>query len=369
MIDDLQKLPADFDPVEFNQLPGFETDRLSECWEPFRRSCTRLAKDNPVLRAGAPAPVRLQEVAEAALRLSAPTELEARAFFSTYFQPFLIRPRAGRNPHDHGFVTGYYEPEIRASIEQSPEFAEPVLGRPPDLDSGSLYIGGVLYSAGRRGAAGDLQPYWSRAEIDRGLSPAPVILWVRDAIELFMMQVQGSGRATLQDGRSVRLVYDGRNGHPYESIGRILVNEGYMPLEAMSLDSLKNWVRKAGQELGAAGRALLHRNPSYVFFRIEENFRAEDGPIGGEGTPLTKLRSLAVDRAIWSYGLPFWLSGNLPWRTGHLEGFQRMMIAQDTGSAIVGAARGDIFFGSGDGAGQSAARIRHKIDAFVLAPK
>lgn len=365
----LTQLPADFEKVEFARLPGLSRDRLLEGWPAFLSSCARLVKDGPVLRSGSQSPEGALAAAERALRVKAPDENDVRTFFSDYFQPYRIRPRAGLNPHPHGFVTGYYEPEAPAMRERASGFEEPVLGRPDDLIQTSVQQGPIAYTGGRMDADGQVRPYWSRAEIDAGRSAARPLLWLRDAIELFMIQVQGSARVTLPDGKPARLVYAGRNGHPYESIGRILVSEGHMALADMSLDSLKNWVRNAGQRAGEPGRALLHRNPSYIFFKLVEDTDPALGPIGGEGVHLTRLRSLAVDRAIWPYGMPFWIDGKLPSQDGPVADFQRLMIAQDTGSAIIGAGRGDVFYGSGDAAGQAAAQVRHTVDIFVLLPK
>lgn len=368
MTEYLAHAPADFEPVDFGDLPGVGSDSVLEAWPAFQRSCDRLIKDQAVTRLGVTAPNRLRQAAAAALSSPMVTESTARVYFSQFFSIFRIRPRPGKNPYDHGFVTGYYEPEIEASTQRTSEYSEPVRGRPPDLGNDAIVVDTVTYTSSRTNE-GRLTPYWSRAEIDAGNSPAPVIAWVRDAIELFMIQVQGSARLKFLDGRVMRLAYDGRNGHPYESIGRILVSEGHIPLEQMSLNSLKNWVRMAGQAPGEAGRKLLDRNPSFIFFKLVPDISPGDGPIGGEGVPLTKLRSLAVDRSIWAYGLPFWVSGNLPGEDGFNHDFRRLMIAQDTGSAIIGAARGDVFYGSGDAAGQAAARVRHVVDMFVFLPK
>jgi membrane-bound lytic murein transglycosylase A len=365
----LKRLPADFEPVDFDRLPGLSTDRLSECWSAFLSSCARLVNDAGVLRNAAASPDGTFAAAERALQAATASEADIREYFSVNFSAYWARPHAGSNPHAHGFVTGYYEPEAPASRVRAPGFEEPARGRPSDLVQASVRKGSVIYSGARVDADGMQRPYWSRAEIDAGKSEAPPVLWLRDAIELFMIQVQGSARVTLPDGKPARLVYDGRNGHPYESIGRILVNEGHIPLAEMSLDTLKNWVRKAGQAPGERGRALLHRNPSYIFFRLVEDMNPSLGPVGGEGVHLTPLRSLAVDRTIWPYGLPFWLNGQLPSEEGPIRSFQRLMVAQDTGSAIVGAGRGDIFFGSGDAAGQAAARVRHAVDVYVLLPR
>ena len=365
----LENLPAQLEPVEPAGVPGFAADRFAEGWRAFAASCARQVRDGPVLRTGHSSLPGMLAAAELALRVENPTESDVRSYFTENFSIFRIRPRSDRNPHPHGFVTGYYEPEVAASRVRAPGFDEPARGRPADLVQATIEAGPVTYTGARRNRDGQLKPYWSRAEIDAGLSGAPEILWVRDAIELFMIQVQGSARVTLPDTTAARLVYDGRNGRPYESIGRILVAEGHIALADMSLDVLKNWVRQAGQEPGAPGRNLLHRNPSYIFFRLVEDMDPALGPTGGEGVPLTKLRSMAIDRSIWPYGLPFFVNGRLPLKTGREVDFQRLLVAQDTGSAIVGAARGYIFFGSGDAAGQAAALVRHPVDMFVLLPR
>lgn len=365
----LENLPAQLEPVEWAGVPGFAADRLLECWRAFSASCARQVRDGPVLRTARLGFPGMLTAAELALSLENPTESDVRSYFTNTFSAFRIRPQPDRNPHPHGFVTGYYEPEVPASRVRAPGFDEPARGRPADLVQATIEAGPLTYTGGMRDADGQLKPYWSRAEIDAGLSGAPEILWVRDAIELFIIQVQGSARISLPDGKAARLVYDGRNGHPYESIGRILVAEGHIALADMSLDVLKNWVREAGQEPGAPGRKLLHRNPSYIFFRLVADMDPAQGPIGGEGVPLSALRSMAIDRSIWPYGLPFYVNGRLPLESGRDVDFQKLLVAQDTGSAIVGAARGDIFFGSGDAAGQVAALVRHPVDMFVLLPR
>ena len=184
-----------------------------------------------------------------------------------------------------------------------------------------------------------------------------------------MIHVQGSARISLEDGSEVRLTYAGRNGHPYTSIGRLLVERGEVPLADMSLETLKNWVRTAGQQFGRPGRALMQENKSFIFFEELACDEPNAGPIGGEGIPLTELRSMAVDRTIWPYGLPFWIEADLPWRSESPEPFRRLLVAQDTGSAIVGPARADLFFGTGARAGDLAGGIRHPADFVVLLPE
>ena len=180
--------------------------------------------------------------------------------------------------------------------------------------------------------------------------------------------MQGSARLRLADGRKARLVYDGRNGQPYTSIGRLLIEAGEIPEHEMSLARLKAWLRANGLKPGDKGRAIMQRNASYVFFRLVEDVDPALGPIGGAGIALTPLRSIAVDRTLWSYGLPFWIDAALPWESDDLSPFRRLMIAHDTGSAIVGPARADIFFGAGEAAGARAGAIRHRGAFAVLAP-
>ncbi len=179
--------------------------------------------------------------------------------------------------------------------------------------------------------------------------------------------MQGSARARLADGREFRLIYDGRNGLPYTSIGRQLIASGEIPEREMSLARLKSWLRTNGLRPGERAREMMWSNRSYVFFRLEAA-RAGEGPIGGAGRPLTALRSIAVDRSLWSYGTPFWIEADLPWRGEALSPFRRLTVAEDTGSAILGPARADVFFGGGGEAGRRAGAIRHSANFFVLLP-
>ena len=196
-------------------------------------------------------------------------------------------------------------------------------------------------------------------------SGAAPIVWVRDAAEAFLIQVQGSAQVELADGRRARLAYDGRNGLPYTSIGKILIETGEIAEGDMSLKSLKAWLREDRER----GLAMMRRNRSFVFFRLVDDFDPDLGPIAGAGVALTPLRSIAIDRSLWAYGLPFWIDAQLPWIDETPRPFRRLMIAQDTGSAIVGPARADLFFGSGDKAGERAGAIRHNAGFAVLLPR
>ncbi|MDB5570882.1 MAG: murein transglycosylase [Hyphomicrobiales bacterium] len=351
--------------VPYDALAGFANDDLHEAMQVFLTSCRRMALGSPPLRLALPQDDALSAVCARALRDSPADPLD---FFTRYFSPFHVHagePKAG----PQGFATGYYEPQVLGAKQPSAQFSEPVYLRPADLVNVSLAgpDGKHQYSAARQSPDGALTPYPTRAQIETARMGEPC-LWLEDAVELFMIQVQGSGRVRLPDGEVVRLVYDGRNGRPYTSIGRILVTEHQVPVPEASLEGLKSWVRKAGQGFGEAGRELLHRNESYIFFKVEPERNPTSGPIGGEGVPLFPLRSLAIDRGIWSYGLPIWIAGMLPDGSGQDRPFQRLMIAQDTGSAIVGPARCDVFVGRGDAAGRQAAQFRHPVDMFVFLP-
>ena len=357
---------ARFEPVDFRGLEGFSADDCLAAFRCFRRSAEALVSGAAAPRSARPPSPGLVAAARTALALGETDAAGARRFFETGFRPFRVLPGAGRR----GFLTGYYEPLVPASPVETPGFSWPILARPPDLVAfapGEAPAGlpeGV--TGARRLADGSLVAYDDRQAIERARA-APLV-WVRDAVEAFLIQVQGSAQVEFPDGTRARLAYDGRNGLPYTSIGRILIETGEIPEAEMSLRRLKAWLRAAGLGEGERGLELMRRNRSFVFFRLVGDFDASLGPVAGAGVALTPLRSIAVDRACWSYGLPFWIEAALPWENDAPTRFRRLMIAQDTGSAIVGPARADIFFGGGDGAGARAGAIRHSGDFVVLTP-
>jgi membrane-bound lytic murein transglycosylase A len=290
-----------------------------------------------------------------------------QAFFTRRFQPHRI-------VGGPAFFTGYFEPVVDGAVMRSAEFTAPILSRPPDLvtlpaDAPLPSPHGPLQAALRVPDSG-LVPCPDRTAIEAGAlaGRAEPIVWLRDPVEVFIIQVQGSARVRLPDGRMLRLSYAGRNGWPYTSIGRILVEEAHIPPAEMSLARLKDWIRENGQEVGQPGRALMQRNRSYVFFQSEEITVAASSPTGAQGVSLTPWRSIAVDRSLWPYGLPFWIDAELPWHQPTPTPFRRLMIAQDTGSAIVGPKRADIYVGSGDQAGRIAGGFRHHGEMIVLMP-
>jgi membrane-bound lytic murein transglycosylase A len=362
--------------VSFDALAGWKDDDHLAVWRVFIDHCRAITTRLEPLRAGVVASAALTHACKQALALpQARTRASARKNFESLFSPFEIEPIAGKNPYDRGFLTGYYEPVVAGSFTRSAAFSEPVLGRPSDLitltpeDTPASFPAGL--ASARRTSDGALGPYPERAAIENegDAGDAMPLLYVRDGIELFMMQVQGSARIRLPDERLLRLTYAGRNGQPYTSIGRLLVERGNIPAAEMSLARLKAWVRANGQKPGEAGRRLMQENRSYVFFRIDGALDEKSGPVGAASIPLTRLRSIAVDRNLWPYGLPMWIDAEIPWRSNEPESFQRLMVAQDTGSAILGAARADIFFGTGARAGRLAGNIRHRAGMFVLLPK
>ncbi|MDJ0821943.1 MAG: MltA domain-containing protein [Paracoccaceae bacterium] len=260
---------------------------------------------------------------------------DARQFFELFFRPVLIRDGAD------GLFTGYFEPELDGSPVPTPRFRHPVYKMPPEARVNRPWLTRreMLTSGVMRG---------------RGLE----IAWVDDPVELFFLQVQGSGRIRYPDGRYVRVGYGGFNGHTYRSIGQELVRRGTYQPHQVSAQVIKNWVRRNP----AAGQELLFHNDSYVFFREVSEVPADRGPLGAMNRSITTMRSIAVDPAYTPLGAPVWIEkeGQAPIR--------RLMIAQDTGSAIKGAQRADIFFGTGDQAGRQAGRIKDPGRLVVLMP-
>jgi membrane-bound lytic murein transglycosylase A len=353
--------------LSFDALAGFADDDAFAAFAAFRDWARAAAAGTAPLRVGrAPSP-RLIAAARAALEAHIKDAHAARRFFVERFRPWRVRSDASDGA---GFLTGYYEPRLDASLTRTAEFSAPLLARPNDLET--FAPGGApagfdpKLAAGQRLADDALRPYPDRAAIEaRG---GEAVAWLADDVEVFFAQVQGSARLRFADGREARLVYDGRNGQPYTSIGRLLIEAGEIGETEMSLARLKAWLRTNGLRPGEKGRAILQRNRSYVFFRLEAHSDPSLGPIGGAGIALTPLRSIAIDRTIWSYGLPFWIDAVLPWEDGAPTPFRRLMIAHDTGSAILGPARADIFFGGGDAAGARAGDIRHRGAMVVLLP-
>lgn len=346
-------------PIGFDGLPGWSRKQAQEAWPAFLASARAVLGGSPLrpARRETHALRRLCALAE-----QAGPDADADAFFRASFRPRALETQ--------GFLTAYYEPELEARLTPAQGFQTPVYPRPPDLidllrqpalrpDGWDRRIEGARLCTKDR-----LTPYWSRAEIDQcGVPSVRPIAWVRDAVDLFYAQVQGSARVVTPN-QTARLIYDGRNGRPYTSIGRILLDRKALTVEEMSVGSIKTWLRAAGLKDGDLGRQILHCNESYIFFRLDTE---RGGPIGGQGIDLFPLRSIAIDRSIWPYGAPFWIAADIP-SAGMSPERGRLWIAQDTGSAIVGPARFDLFVGSGQEAERIAGAVRHAAQCFVLEP-
>jgi membrane-bound lytic murein transglycosylase A len=290
---------------------------------------------------------------------------EARAFFEHHFEPYSVVEQDGG-----GLLTGYFEPVLHGALTRTERFQVPVYRRPPDLvtvvPEDLRGQPGVGFTHMRKCADGTLEAYHTRAEIESGALAGSglELCWLEDPVDAFFLQVQGSGLVLLADGGRVRLTYDGKNGHPYTSVGRRLIDQGEIEARAMSLDRLGAYLRADGTR----GRVAMQANASFVFFRA----MAENGDEGARGvldTPLTPGRSLAVDASVHPLGAPVFVDAPTLRNVRSGRPFRRLMIAQDVGSAIRGRQRGDIFVGSGGRAGRIAGAIKHACRFFVLLPR
>ena len=357
---------AALEPTDYAALDGWAADDHVAALATFRKSCVPIRHGRDPVRPGRPVFNALRAICTRAHKLPAkPDEAAARHFFETEFRPVLISAVDAQ----HGFLTGYYEPEVEGSRQRTEEYQSPLYRRPPDLIIRSPKKG----SPSNKGEAfrrdgKNLVPYYDRAAIedgalkDRGLELA----WIKDPVDAFFAHIQGSVRVRLPDGDVLRLNYDGHNGQTYTPIGRFLVDQGIVPREKISMDAIRAYI-SANPE---AGKALMRQNKSYVFFRIAKELSKDDGAVGAQGLPLTAGRSIAVDRALHVYGTPFYIDAKLPIDSeAPVTPFQRLMIAQDTGSAIVGPARADIFFGAGKEAGSIAGRMQNPGRFAMLLPR
>lgn len=330
--------------AEFSDLQGWKQDRHADALPAMRKSCEAMLKGSPdKVLAIADKQSRVSDWAEPCrvLMRQADGDHEAvRAVLEAYFEPYLAM-NDGIEPE--GLFTGYYEIDVPASPVRTGPYTEPVYAMPPGMT----------------------KPYYSRAEIDAGALEGKglEIAWSSDPAAVFFMQIQGSGRLIYPDGTIQRVNYAGQNGHSYVAIGKVLVDMGLMEKGTVNAPAIMAWLRANPGRM----REIMHTNPSYVFFKINDK---PEGPFGAQGVALTPGRSLAVDRKLFFYGLPVWLETEtvatpsvrtLPWN--------RLMVAQDTGGAIKGPVRGDIFFGNGPEAQELAGYMKNKGRYYVLLPR
>ncbi len=304
--------------LEYDELRGWEHDDHDAALKVFLSTCPDM-KDPDWL----------------SLCALATNQKNARTFFELFFRPVLIEDG------EPMLFTGYFEPELNGSLTRTPEFKYPLYRKPPEVRNG--------------------QTFFSRAQIEeqnllagRGLE----IAWIDDPVDVFFLHIQGSGRVRLPDGNLIRVGYGGKNGHDYRSVGQELVRRGVYAAHQVSAQVIRNWVKRNPVE----GAELLRHNPSYVFFREVTSVPATRGPLGAMNRSITTMRSIAVDPAFVPLGAPVWIE------KGGSDPLRRLMIAQDTGSAIKGAQRADIFYGTGEEAGLEAGKIRDPGRMMVLMP-
>lgn len=311
-------------------------------------------------RLGSP-PGRLLALAD--LAATGRARNDPRAFFEAHYAPIRLSHAGGAR----GLVTGFYEPELAASRRRTPPFETPFLRRPPDL----VAVDGRTRPAcldpsfrfARRRADGTLADYFDRAAIEAGALDGLglEIAWAADPVDVFFVHVQGAARLTFADGSAVRITYDGKSGHPFTPIGRLLAERCEIEPGAVSMRTIRRWLAEHPDR----ARALMAENRSYIFFRETPAGAPADGPVAAAKIPLTAGRSLAVDRLVHTFATPVFVHADRV----NGRAFRRLMIAQETGTAIVGPARGDIFFGTGDRAGARAGAVTSPCDFTVLAPR
>lgn len=346
------KSSPDFMVSKWEMLPDWLAQDLSASWPALQQSC-RALRFKPVWL----------PICAAAAKVDSGDLSAQRAFYETWFTPYQIFNPDGT---DTGLVTGYYEPLLLGSRTQSKRFAYPIYAPPDDMlevDMGELFpqfrgqrVRGRL--VGKR-----VVPYFNRAEIDAGLAPTlrgRELFWVENPVELFFLQIQGSGRIELENGKRVKIGYADQNGHSYASVGRKLIDMGELKPEEASMQGIKNWAEKNSERLFM----VLGQNPSYVFFReLPDTLSA---PLGALGVPLTNEYSIAVDPRTIPLGVPVFLATTYP---NSAEPLNRLMFAQDTGGAIRGAVRADFFWGFGEYAAVRAGSMKQPGKMWVLFPR
>ncbi len=350
-------LPADtaqypmLKPANWQDLDGLLQDDVLAAWPAWLQSCTKLVKRQ-----------QWKTACETALSMKQATNATIIDYFANYFDVYRAQNEDGTIS---GTITGYYQPLLNGSKTQSTQYPYPLYREPADLIT--VELADVYPELKFKRIRGKLEgkklvPYRTRAEIDTKPSPlaGSELFWIDDIIDVFFLQIQGSGVVQLENGEQVQVGYANQNGYPYQSIGRLLVEQGELTLDKASMQGIKNWARNNPDKL----QALLNSNPSYVFFR--ELPAGLPGPLGALNVPITAERSVAIDPKFIPLGAPIFLSTTEPNSNKPLK---RLMLAQDTGGAIRGGVRADFFWGVGDAAGARAGSMKQKGEIWVLLPK
>lgn len=332
--------------INFSQLSGWRQDQHEKALVAFKRSCSAMNKASQTRKrpgfSGTYAQWR--GVCIRANKISSSNRQAARRFFEHNFIPLRLIGAQNRS-----LFTGYFEPEMPASLKRSKAYDIPLYRRPKDLKRND-------------------KAYFTRAEIEKGAlkNRGLEFVYLKNSVDAFFLHVQGSGRLRFDNGKIMRVGFAGKNGRPYTAIGKVLIDLGEIAREKMSMQAIRNWLTRHKQK--AAG--IMRQNQSFIFFRPLENIDPNLGPPGAQGVSLTPGRSLAIDKTLHAYGVPLWLETGIPaLNTGASKPFHRLMIAQDTGTAIRGIVRGDIFWGSGRKAGEIAGRMKQPGKLFLLLPK
>jgi membrane-bound lytic murein transglycosylase A len=337
--------------LSWSSLPGWAEADLASAWPALLNTCAKLGSTDPKWRS----------ICADANAQPPPDNASARAFFERWFEPH--RQRAGLF-RGTGLITGYYEPLLHGSWTRTERYRHPIYRAPDDLLS--IELGAIHPELRGKRVRGRLDgrrvvPYYSRAEIDNAATPLAgnELLWVDDPVALFLLHVQGSGRVRLESGEMVAIGYAQQNGHPYTAIGRTLIERAGFAPEQVDLPTIRAWLAQHPDE----AQSLMNSNASYVFFTLRDG--GLPGPLGSLGVPLLAQQAVAVDPAYIPLGTPVWLDTDLP---GDGAPYRRLLFAQDTGGAIKGPLRADVFFGGGSEAEDYAGRMKQRGRLYVLLP-
>lgn len=358
--DEVPALPL-FVKSDFSKLPGWSTSDHKKFLEAFAEQCS--ANGNALAkRKGTPTGL-LEACRKARQNMTGNALLPAQIWMEANFDVWQFQQEDGKK---EGLLTGYFEPMLKGSRTAQGPYNAPLYGVPADLITVKLDdIYPELKGKRLRGRlqGNTLVPFFDRAEWERlGPDREQPIVWVNDKLDAFLLQVQGSGRVTLQDGSVIRLSYAEQNGHPYKSIGKVLVDRGELTAAQATIPGIRNWAKSNPGKL----EALLNANPSVVFFKENKVLRPQEGPVGAMGVPLTGGLSLAIDREKVPYGSPLWIESSNPVNNATIA---HGMLAQDTGGAIRGRIRADYFWGTGDEAGEAAGLTRQPLKMWLIWPK
>ena len=332
----------------YDQLPGWYDGNQKMAIHALKNSCSVVVKTKK-------SNYKWLKVCDATLKEKSQNNKQIRAFIEKHFTPYRITIKN----YSTGHFTGYYQPSIDGSRFKTKKYNTPIYKRPIDLISKKTKDGKISYGRYHRG---QFIPYYSRQEISHSnlIARENIIAWLPNRVERSFLQIQGSGQINLTDGTSILVGYDGQNGHPYRPIGRFLLKNNFLPREKISMQSIKTWLKNNPDR----ANEVLNYDPSFVFFKILKN----NNPLGAQGIELTPKISLAVDWRYTKYGTPVWLDTSYKTSDGHKHNLRKLMIAQDTGGAIRGPNRGDVYWGGGSEAEYIAGHMNNKGKMWVLLP-